>query len=419
MAKHPKVVTLDTFKGLNNTLRPDRTEPDYFKEQLNLDLDKNGALSLRPGFSQVISGDCHSLWKNYLVKDGDLVSFDGSYTTTALKASVSSSKLSYEEVNSQVFFTGTEESGIITEGQISSFGIEHVNPLPTIAEGSVGKLPNGTYLVAFTYIDATGLEGGTDVYGRIEISDESSIDISNIPTPVDTNITKVRIYCSSEDGEELMLAKDVAIGISTTTISDLQRSRLPLQSFGVYPAPLGHILRYAHSRMWVAEENILHYSEPYSYTWFKSDNYYMFPERITAVMPTAGGMWVSADRLYYLAGKEPSKITVEEKEPIKAVEGTDVKIPGAYVFLENTPIGYKWMFTTDRGMYIAFNDGVVLNMTEKNATMPIATEGASLFYQREGINKYISLLKDADSSKQNMAVSDQATAEIIRNGVTL
>ena len=154
-------------------------------------------------------------------------------------------------------------------------------------------------------------------------------------------------------------------------------------------------------------------------TWWGSESYFQFPERITAVMPTAGGLWVSSDRLYYLAGKNPESMSLEEKEPVQIVEGTDIKITGAYVFLENTPIGYKWLCTTDKGMYIAFNDGVVLNVTEQNVTFPKASEGASLFYQKEGINKYISLLKDPDSSKQNLSVGDQATAEVVRNGVII
>jgi len=187
----------------------------------------------------------------------------------------------------------------------------------------------------------------------------------------------------------------------------------------MYPAPRGHIVRYAHSRMFVASDNILWFSSPFSYNWFDiHEDYLYFPERIRAVMPTEGGMWIAADKLYYLAGRDPSKAQLSEKENVKAVEGSDVKIVGAYVFIQNTPIGYKWLITTDKGIYVCYNDGITLNMTEKNVTFPPADIGTATFVQEGGINRYVSLIKPKGDNN-NMAVGDQVTATIIRNGVVL
>lgn len=91
---------------------------------------------------------------------------------------------------------------------------------------------------------------------------------------------------------------------------------------------------------------------------------------------------------------------------------------GAYIFIENTPIGYKWLVTTDRGIFVCFNDGIALNMTEKNVAFPEADEGTAMFVQEEGINRYVSLLKEKRDS-ENATVGDQVTAVIIRNGVVI
>ena len=71
--------------------------------------------------------------------------------------------------------------------------------------------------------------------------------------------------------------------------------------------------------------------------WKPHSNFMIFEERIRAVMPTEGGMWVAADQLYYLSGRTPANMNKKAVEPVKVVEGSDVKIIGAYIFIENTP----------------------------------------------------------------------------------
>lgn len=422
MPKHAKTVSLTSFKGLNNVLPPERTTPDYLKEAENVDIDKSGGIRKRKGYALKVSGNFHSLWSNggdcLAVKDGTLVRIRNDYSTTNLVSGIGDERIVFEKVDNAIFYTSAGHKGIIVGDDVYPFGIDAPNPRPSLGITD-GVLTKGTYQVALTYITADGLESGTRLAQIIEVPANRGIAVNDIPASPDSRVTHVRIYCTTPNGEVLYLVETVPHGTVNWSIADVHGAITPLKTFNVYQAPNGHIIRYGHGRLFIAQDNILWYSEPYAFDWWKPHQSFMeFEGRIRAVMPTEGGMWVAADRLYYLIGKNPDEMKRKEVEPVKAVEGSDVKIMGAYIFIENTPIGYKWLITTDRGVFVCFNDGIALNMTERNVAYPEADEGTAMFVQEEGINRYVSLLQEKRDS-ENTAVGDQVTATIIRNGVVI
>ncbi len=422
MPAHPKTITLSSFSGLNNILPPERTDPKYLKTAMNVDIDRSGGVRKRKGYTKVLSGDFHSLWSDgndcFAVRDGDLVRIYSDYSTDTVLSNVGLSRLSYERAEGKIYFVSKETKGVIEDNSYRRFGIPSPNPQPTLS-ASTGIMTSGTYQVSITFVSEDGRESGAGVAQTIELSSNSGIQLSNIPTSSDSTVDRVRIYCSTPNGMVLYLVDTIAHGVSSFKIADVIGGVTPLQSFNVYDAPYGQIIRLAHGRLWIAQDDILWYSEPYSYEWWKPhSNFISFDSTIRAVMPTEGGMWIATDKLNYLTGKNPVDMRLKEVEPVKAVQGSDVKIVGAYLFIENTPIGYKWLITTDRGIFACYNDGIALNLTEKNVAFPAADEGTAMFVQEDGINRYVSIIKEKHDS-QNTVVGDMVTSTIIRNGVTI
>lgn len=423
MPSHPKTVTLSAFSGLNNVLPPERTDPKYLKEALNVDIDRSGGIRKRKGFTQILSGSFHSLWSQgedcFAVRNGDLVRINSDYSYDTLLSNVDDNRLSYAKADGKIYFTSEGKKGVIDAGNtIRSFGIDSPNPKPRLTRVS-GMLTKGIYQVAMTYVASDGRESGAGLAQVIEVPINSGISLTGIPSSPDSTVNRIRIYCSSPNGEILYLVDELPHGTSSFTIMDVYGGITPLRSFNVYSAPHGHIIREAHARMWIAQDSILWYSEPFSYEWWKPhSNFIVFDSRIRAIMPTENGIWVATDKLSYLSGKNPLEMKLKEVEPVKVVEGSDVKIVGAYIFIENTPIGYKWLVTTDRGIFVCFNDGIALNLTEKNVAFPEADQGTAMFVQEDGINRYVSILKEKHES-QNTVVGDLVTATIIRNGVVV
>lgn len=418
-----KTEVLETFKGINNVLPSSKSLDGYLKELVNFDIDKSNNLTKRKGFVLKDSGNYHSLWSDSLnmfaVSNGDLVQIREDTSKATLVSSIGDNKVTYDTIDGTYYYTSKFKSGQIRNGVAYPWGISPPNLQLTLSENPVGTLTKGYYQVVLTYETLDGRESGAGVATTIELSDNTLINISNIQASTNTEVAYINIYVTDVNGDTFYRVNQIANATASLTIGDARNGDRALSTFGLYPAPNGSIVRWAHGRLWIVQDNIVWWSEPYQYDHFKlKSNYWYFDKEVTALCPTPGGMWVSSDKIYYASGKDPSEARLSEKGLAQVVRGSDVKFSGAYVFIDNTPLGYKWLVTTDRGMFVLFNDGVILNLTEQNVSMPTAKDAAAAFIQEDGINRYVSLLREKEGS-QNTAIGDMISSTIVRNGITI
>lgn len=423
MPRHPKTVEISNWQGLNNVLKPENTPRQYLKTAENVDIDKLGNLTLRKGYSKKLTGSFHSLWSDgfrcFCVKDGSLVEVHKDLTTTELDTGYSTEKVSFEKVDGIYYFISSLKRGKIQGTTVYDYGIE-INTNFPILSSTVGSLVKGEYSVGYTYVNSSGVEGG--MLGSSDISfatNSGGIVVSNFIAPTDPNITTYRIYCTAGDSV-LYWYGDYPIGTTSVTINSLTGLVTELQTFGIFQPPLGQIIRYFSGRMYIAEGDTLWFSNPFSYDKFSLEsNYKRFPNRITNLMPVEDGIWVISDKIYYLSGHDPTALNykAELKEHTRGIEGTEQKLSGSYIHIDNMPVGFKWAVTTEIGIFILFNQGILLNMTAQNIDIGLADSGSSIFLQQDGINRYISLLKAHRAN--NFRVGDVVTATHIRNGIVI
>jgi len=94
-----------------------------------------------------------------------------------------------------------------------------------------------------------GEESGARKAEQITISDGSHIQVSNIRASSESTITKIRIYCSTPNGQTLYLVGEIPNSDGSFTIGDVHTTGVtPLKSFNMYPAPKGDIIRYFKGR---------------------------------------------------------------------------------------------------------------------------------------------------------------------------
>jgi len=422
MASHPRTVPIDAFKGLNNILRPENTPTQYLKKAENINIDNAGKIHKRKGYTKVINGNWTSLWASengngcYGVLDGNLVQVNTDYSTTLLRSNVGSYKLDFEEIDDKVYYISPLVKGVIQYGTNRSWGVTSNTLAPTLTAGT-GTLHEGTYQVSFTYVSSSGLEGGTSISSSITVGNGSSISFA-IPAISDPEIIGVRIYCSTANGIELYY-HGFSLGGLTYTISSISSSINILRFFNLAEPPLGQSVNFYKGRLFIAQDNVLWYSEPYQYEHFNlAKSFIEYPERIKEVMPVEDGIWIGSDKLYYITGSKPDEFRSDAKEHIKIVEGTAQKISGSYLFMENTPIGYKYLATFDIGIFVLFNNGLVINLTSKQVSLERADSGSSIFLQDEGMNQYLSILK-TNENPNNSVIGDFVEATIVRNGVII
>jgi hypothetical protein len=421
MPNHSKGVNLTVFKGLNNVSSPENTDLNYLKKALNVNIDKTGNVYKRKGYTKVDTANYSSLYTSdslgtYAVRNGDLVMVNPDYSTTLIRAGVGNVSLSFQEVDDIIYYTSTTINGTITLDGPMPFGIQK-NPLDPNLVQTIGALPEGTYQVAFTYVNSDYKESGVSRSSVITVPSGSGITFT-IPNNPDPTILYARVYCSTQNGEVLYYSGIGTLGLSYFITSTAELIN-PIRTFNIDAAPLGQIVKFYKGRLYIAEGSTLWYSEPYSYEWYRLDtNFHQFPSEILEIMPVEDGMWIASDYLYYLSGNEPEKFNRSLKEKVKIIKGTGTLISGSYIHMDNTPTGYKWLVSSDLGIFILFNQGMCINLTSQNVELEKADLGTSLFLQDSGTNQYMSILK-TNENPNNSVLGDMVESVIIRNGVVI
>lgn len=422
MPNHPKTITLGEFSGLNNKQSPERMGEAFLEEAYNIDIDHKGKVSMRKGFSSILSGTkCHSLWSDneklaYYVKDGSLYQIDPHDTTveTLITTGLNDARYSYLEVGDKVYYGNTTDNGVVQDGVAREWGIS-APALSPITSTIGGILRSGKYEGAIRYRAIDGrVSGAGGRFSFTATNDNQGIRLFGIQGKVGYYID---IYLTTADGEQLYYVGSVPFGITDFDITDLHGKVVPLDYEHTNRPLPGELLQVYRGRLYHARDNFLWYTEPHAYEHTTPTNFIQFQGPITNVMPVDDGIFITADALYFLDGRDPETFDVRYREKYKGAKYTGVKIVGGDVILENIPTGVKWLFTSDKGIIMVGTGGMVFNLTEKTVMVDGAELGTAIFKSKGGLNQYLSILKDPTGSR--VRIGDSATAEIVRNGIVI
>jgi hypothetical protein len=230
----------------------------YVREAKNVDIDREGNVNRRAGYSQLLAGTgFHSMYvseRGWLLvcQRDELGSFDTLDNTFYLITSMGAAKLtSYAEENGTLYVSNSAYSCMFRPGENTprTIGVRLPNVLPSFAAStSSGVLPAGQYAICTTLVDEAGEESGTSPVQFIDLSDQGSV--------VGTLFTVLpgyrwRVYMTTADGEEFYQAAEFDADVASFTVLDHEESRQP-RTFGLEPLPYGHIIRAHNSRLLVA-----------------------------------------------------------------------------------------------------------------------------------------------------------------------
>jgi len=152
----------------------------------------------------------------------------------------------------------------------------------------------------------------------------------------------------------------------------------------IYDPPIGHLLEIRNLRMFIAEGNILWYSEPGSLSQFRlAANYFGFPSRIRMVQAVSGGLWISDSENVYFLGGEIAPTLQEMPVQVKkcdcpVIEGTAVEAPASRIGIEGLS-GIVTIFTTTRGVSVGSGDGQLIPVSEHKIEIPSGLTGSAVY----------------------------------------
>jgi hypothetical protein len=405
--------------GLNTILRPDSLPVDALRRCVNYDIDDAGKLSRRGGSTKIYSGTIvkGTLWssddfsRTLFVESGslwELIEYPtGTYTPRLVRTNVGNTRMSYLDLNGNTYYTNGIQTGLmLADGNDVPWGMIGPGSQPNLTQGISGELFAGTYQVAITYIADSGEESGTGLAKTIEVAaDNSSIFLSDFPaSPPGTAF--IRVYVSHMDGEGLYRMADLhpaAPHYEIDRVSNTAAFRLQTQ-FGMAPPP-GDILEYHNGRIYIANNNILWFTEPLRYGLVKPmKGFLQFPKRITIVKAVDDGLYVCSDKTYWISGADTPQFHQREVLPYGGVFGTGINIPNFDAV--------AWF--SKRGIVFGGENGEVLNIMQDRVAVAEYGYGTMLWREYKGIRQIVADLWEGELN--TYAAADYVALETARGG---
>jgi hypothetical protein len=408
-----KPVSIGPFAGINNRL-PDakldivergRKAGDYLRNAVNVDLTGSGTLRRRAGTALALAGsDVHSFWTDdsgaYFIDGDALCTLSQSFEKQVLRSGLMpGQRASFARYSTgDVYWSNNIVLERISNGATGAAGIPVPNPAPAVFAGTGGSLPAGLYQASFTAMSAAGEESGATWPNQIEVGTEGAIDITLAASSYDLNL-----YMSAPNGDILFFVGTLSAGTTSYSVSVVPSSGRQIPTLGLRPMPPGRIVREFNGRLLVAAGSALYYSEPYAPALYNPMRGYIpFPDRVTIVEPCEGGVYVAADKTYWLAGADIAQSDLVIVLPYGAVEGTG----GSQENSKNV-----WWFS-ERGVVVGDEEGSVKNIQESSVAVEKAVSGAGIFREQNGVRQLVSSLFGTETT--TAAASSFMEAEVIR-----
>lgn len=385
-----KTLPVARFLGINNRL-PDfalSTEAGRFvRAAENVDLDSAGAFSLRPVESRIqpVSAP-HSLFKNHLVRSSALYQVTlPAYSETLAKVLASNNAMSYAEFNGSTYFSnGTDSGRIATDGSVSPWAIATPSAPALVATG--GSLPAGKYMVVVSYINNdTGEEGGMSARSAISLAATGGIRVS-LPGASD-GATHANIYVSEINGGLLFHKVKAVIGTLTYDITTPGAGREATERYEA-PLPAGTRIFFHNGRLCSVSGKTLYYGLAHRPGYYDPvAGRIPFTENITIAVPTQGGVYVAADKTYFLQGADLEAVEfVREVLPYGAVQGTEFTVPTKGAQDASAKVGWFG----NNGVVVADAQGMATTLTENNIDLTAPDSGISAVFESGGYRRVVS-----------------------------
>lgn len=393
-----KDIKLFGFKGIRNTVEPERAKGMASKDDAavdltaatNVDLDDSGMLSRRDGLIMKSAGASHSLWSNgdlcFFMRGGDLFRLNDDFTVAQLAQGLRGTPSVYVEVNGRTYFSNGAQTGVI-DGTCRSWGME-LPPTPGLT-AVAGTLGAGTYQVVLTHVRADGQESGAGLPGVIEVGENGGV-VVDWPEVDDASIEYVNVYLSTPNGMVLYRADTVDSAESVTTLRG-PALVYPLATQWLDKPPAGNHLAYSQGRIFIAVGNTVYATGALGYELVDLRDYLPFPATIVFMMGVKAGLYVGTEAgVYFCSGTRLDEFTLALVVSAPAVPKSAVLADAAAITGNEELAGRRGViFSTADGVYMGTEDGTITNLTQERYGFRPGRSASAVFRLGAKIKQYL------------------------------
>ena len=321
--------------GMNNTADTSRLpvdvtgNPSAVACAVNMTCDSSGCFHTAPSAEKVYSGvgirDGWSCPLGCFFRQGTTVMrFDGQ-SAEVICQNIRGSKITWCYFNGTVYFSDGIVSKKIKGGAVTNWGISSPASAPVIS-GTNRK--NVEIMACYTYVAADGSESGSS---PAAVSVSGNV-VSRLDDSPDAQAVAKRVYATEPGGSTFYHAATVPRGVNQIDIGADYGGNGTLSTMNKMPPPPGNIIRYYSGRIYVVSGNYIYYTDSFSMDLVSRGtehvggesrlNFFGTAERIKIFEPVEGGIWVVADKTYFISGKNPETAEFVERSHLSGVEGT-------------------------------------------------------------------------------------------------
>lgn len=419
-------------KGINNV---DRTLAlDELLNAVNVDIDRNGLVSRRKGYTQVIdtpASQTHSLWARdrttaFYVDGAQIKRIHSAVSGSLTVSDVGNPDLtifrpvSFLEVNGIAYFSNGVQNGKITpDDEREEWSPERPSTTPVLT-AIAGALPSGVYRVSWAFVDASGEESGAVDPVSITLTSPSAIRVTGFPaiTAAYPTLAALRLYVSPVNGE--VLYKHADLPASGNTQFDISASTTPGKQLNTLHLdrmiPMD-MLEHYNGRIYGVSGRVVWFTEALRYGLHNQQrNFLLFNHDIAIVKAVVDGLFIATtERTYFYAGTGPDQFTPRIVLPYGAIKGTGITFPKTEQASgrRSADAGVVVGWFSERGFVKGMSGGAVQLGDKERIMLGMYGEGAAMYRETDGIRQVIGTMRRQSSS--GLVSRDFAEAEVRRH----
>lgn len=387
--------------GIDNRANEKRVPEGFVRDMVNLDPLVGGALGMRSGFEKIASATAArgllSVRNRLVFVDGDqLISIDANTGTGGAIATVDGAGRVVGDVMNEELFLCTETQRLRYDGStLRRWGVPTVTaqPVPTILAGGLAP---GAYQVAVTYLDSHGDEGATTSPLIVPLSNPGALAFVGLSAP---DGGKVRLYVGPNQGATLYLQFE---GTGDFIVGNLRDDTARLDLINLREPPVADRIQARHGVLYCAVGNVLWFTLPMRpHLMDAKKGFFQYPTDVDVLASVPGGVYVCADRTYFLSNTETGDVQQAVKLEHGAVAGTQTTLPDGRV---------AWM--TQYGMAIGDWTGDVRLVSMEHFVPELAGQGASGMVESNGNQMVVTTLSPTGAGNP-LAANDYYDGEIV------
>lgn len=391
----PSTRTDNWAKGANNIAKPERLPEGFVRELVNLDPTDGGQLELRANYAPVLSAIDMRLavalpGRVVYVDGGNIGCYSRETDSAAVLGSIApEGVIAGAALDGQVYLCGVFDS-LRTDGQVVK---PWAVPAPAFdVEVISGPLPAGIYKVAVTAFGLDGEESGCEPL-IVKLAEGQAVRITS------SDPRSLVAYVSPANGATLYSQGPLIGGaMAITKIDDL---RAPLTTGGLVPLPACSMLAAHHSVLvGIADRYVVFTSPMYRHLMDPVSGFFQYPEPPSLIASTEGGVYVVADKTYFVTGLDTDTPTQVPVLDLRAVPGSAVALPDKRV---------AWF--TRYGQAIGNSAGEVALLNRQTYAPDLAANGAAGVIENNGIPMVVTTMHGV-AKPNNLATGDFADLEI-------